>query len=233
MLRKIRKIIQTVFPMTCIFCGDYTELPRPLCSPCEVDLPWITKGCYKCAYPIESELITLFCAACQIEPNPITRTFALFHYQHPINSLIAKLKFHHQLMFAKLFGDLLTDALKHGYLYDSSYPTVIIPMPLHPKRLRERGFNQALEIARPISKKLNIPIDYRSCERIIHTETQSSLKSPNLRLHNVKNAFLVKPFHANHVLIIDDVMTTGYTARAIASELVKRSVRVDLACCAR
>ena len=226
--------IDTLFPITCIFCGNQTEQKLPLCGGCEVDLPWITQCCRQCAIPLNtSESAELLCPQCQLNPPPFERTWALFHYQHPINCLITQLKFQHKLLYAKLFGLLLANFLRYAYQDDPSHPSLIIPMPLHTKRLRERGFNQALEIARPIAKELQIPLDYKRCQRIRYTDSQSSLKTAKQRAKNVKTAFIAESINAPHVLIIDDVITTGSTVKELSSVLSRQTIRVDVACCAR
>jgi ComF family protein len=118
--------------------------------------------------------------------------------------------------------------------HNQPLPSLIIPVPLHPKRLRERGFNQALEIAKPISKKLKIPIDKKSCYRIRHTAAQSGLSQSD-RLKNLANAFeMKKPLIAKHIALIDDVMTTGQTLMELANLLYKNGVeKIDIWCCAK
>jgi len=108
-------------------------------------------------------------------------------------------------------------------------PEIIIPVPLHRTRLRERGFNQALEIARPIARSLSIPVDYKSCERVRKTSAQSLLPAAERR-KNIKGAFRVtRPIAARHVAILDDVMTTGHTVQELAATLRKAGVeRIDV-----
>lgn len=228
-------MLNLFFPLTCIFCGNKTDQTLALCDGCEIDLPWITHSCLQCAIPLPaSNNLELRCPACLQNPPPFERAFALFHYQHPISAIITQLKFYHQLLYAKLFGLLLAKYLQHAYEKDSSYPSIVIPMPLHKKRLRERGFNQALEIARPFSKNLQIPIDYKLSQRIRETKSQSSQRSVYARFINVKNAFSSTNMKGQHLLIIDDVITTGATVRELAKELNRQGAsRVDVACCAR
>ncbi len=113
-------------------------------------------------------------------------------------------------------------------------PDLIIPVPLHPKRTRERGFNQALELARPVAKSLEIPIDYHSLHRIRHTPKQANLTASQ-RHENLKNSFHIrKKIKVPHVVLFDDVMTTGTTVGLLAEELIKNGVkRVDIWICAR
>lgn len=156
--------------------------------------------------------------------------FALFHYQAPISALIAKLKFHGDLSIAKLLSQYWID-----YLADlPSRPALIIPVPLHYQRLKERGFNQALEIAKPIGKYFQIPVDTHSCIRIKNTKPQSSLPAKK-RMHNVNNAFgLSHAIAAKHVAVLDDVVTTGNTISEISALLKKTGVeQIDIWCCAR
>jgi ComF family protein len=115
-----------------------------------------------------------------------------------------------------------------------SLPRVIIPVPLHAKRLKERGFNQALELSKPISRALKIPIDHWSCTRVLPTLPQTNL-SRSQRKKNVRHVFKVATtLHAHHVCLVDDVLTTGYTALSLSKALFKAGVQsIDVWCCAR
>lgn len=119
-------------------------------------------------------------------------------------------------------------------LSDDKKPSYIIPVPLHRKRLRVRGFNQALELARPVAKALNIPIELHACQRIKHTLAQAELKQSQ-RKKNLKNAFATcKTWQVDHVVIIDDVVTTGSTINALKTVLYQAGVKkVDTWCLAR
>lgn len=119
-------------------------------------------------------------------------------------------------------------------------PQIIIPIPLHPRRLRQRGFNQALEIAKPIAKKFHVPLDTAHCQRVRYTEAQTQIPAEH-RGSNVKNAFVVdKKFfcgensNISHVAIMDDVVTTGHTVNELSRALRKAGVKtIDVWCCAR
>jgi ComF family protein len=156
----------------------------------------------------------------------------LFTYSFPIDHMVTQLKFHGKLVYAKLFGQLLTKKIIQHYS-TNPLPTLIIPVPLHRKRLQERGFNQAFEISKPIGKMLKIKIDVSSCIRKKHTVAQSSLDAVE-RKKNIKNCFeLIKPLTANHIAIIDDVVTTGETTREFSAMLKNHGVKkIDLWCCA-
>ena len=119
-----------------------------------------------------------------------------------------------------------------GGIIDSR-PDVLIPIPLHPDRLRERGFNQAMELARPIAKHLGLHLDPHNCVRQQTTAPQSDL-SRKERIKNVKGAFEVLKPVSGHVVIIDDVMTTGSTAHEFAKTLLQAGASsVDVWVCAR
>lgn len=164
-------------------------------------------------------------------PPPITQTIALFHYQQPIISLITKLKFRQKIIYARALGDVLG-----RQIIDSRavLPELIIPVPLHKKRLIIRGFNQAAEIAKPISRLLNIPVDLSNVIRIKNTSPQT-LTAASKRKANVKDAFAVKKdFFVRHVALVDDVITTFNTLSELAAVLLKQGVeRVDAWCIAK
>ncbi len=171
----------------------------------------------------------ILCGKCQATPADFQNTYAPFLYQDIMRLLISELKFNHQYKNARLLGQLFTQSFEHSPL-----PQCIIPVPLHKKRYRKRGFNQSVEIAKTIGKELTIPVDTYLCIRHKDTAHQVGL-SPKARHKNVKGAFSVtqkNPY--THIAILDDVMTTGSTMREVASVLKKSGVsRIDLWVCAR
>lgn len=197
------------------------------------ELPHLTESCRQCANPIE-HINAIWCANCLREPPFFDYSYSLFHYAHPLDFLISQLKFQQQLNVAIILGNLLAPYLYQKYLLFGRFPDALIPVPLHPKRLQERGFNQAVEIAKPIAKKLKIPIDYFSLNRSKYTEAQSIL-STKLRKQNVYNAFSSNQnYHNQHLLLIDDVITTAATVGEIAKLLKKQGARqIDVASLAR
>lgn len=228
-----KKFIHSFFPYTCIFCNARTKQEIDLCDECENDLPKILHTCFTCGMPItQNQEEKLICGDCQKNPPYYQRTYTAFHYEKPISILITHLKFHHKLLYAKILGKLFIKKFSEDIEKDP--PEIIIPLPLHYKRLKERGFNQSLEIAREISKSLKIPFDIKHCYRIKATVPQSEI-SAKLREDNIKNAFTVsEKFHAKHVAIFDDVVTTGNTVREFAKVLRKNGVeKIDVWCCAR
>lgn len=164
------------------------------------------------------------------------RTFVLFPYDPPIPQFIFALKFHHQLYYANTFGQLFLSRISKVWYKNQALPDMIIPVPLHRKRLRERGFNQSLEIAKFISKSLNIPLDIHGVKRIKNTQAQSGLKLAS-RKQNLERAFTtVQKNRYAHltIAILDDVMTTGYTVRSLAQTLkMNGAEKIHVWCCAR
>jgi ComF family protein len=198
------------------------------------ELPVLKPGCLSCANVLSLENSHSFCGECLQKKPPFDITHGLFHYQPPIPKLILDLKFHHALTHARLFGELLAEKIIQEWYQENAFPTAIIPMPLHVSRLKERGFNQALEIARPIAKALNIPLTIHDVVRIRPTLPQATL-SADSRKQNVKNAFLIKKSLENqHVAVVDDVITTGNTIREFCRALKKAGAgKISVWCCAR
>ncbi len=160
----------------------------------------------------------------------LTFHHAPFLYQGAIRHLITTLKFNADFKNARLLGLLLSEYLNST----AEKPELLIPMPLHNARYRQRGFNQTIEIARTVSTQLKIPLEINTCLRDRDTPHQTAL-SAKQRRKNIKNAFsITKTIHAKHVAILDDVMTTGSTAHELARVLKKAGVgRVDVWVCAR
>lgn len=227
------RIKNWLLPGACILCGTKV-LDLDLCFACNNDLPWLSSTCNQCALPLGDSCTTETCGSCLKQPPPFDRTLALFAYQAPISKLITALKFNNKLVYARLFAGLLLQRLNDFYAQEP-LPECIIPMPLHPQRLQERGFNQAFELSRTIAKNLKIPIDLNNCQRIKKTLAQTAL-SAKQRKENLKNAFSIKKAIAcfEHVAIVDDVMTTRQTVTEFSKSLRANGIkRIDVWCCAR
>ncbi len=153
-------------------------------------------------------------------PPVFSATVAALNYTFPVDVLIHALKYRMQLTMAPILAKLLVDRLKT--ISTKEFPDAIIPMPLHPRRLYERGFNQALEISRHISKQLNIELLPEACMRVKDTLPQTELPW-KMRNSNVKNAFDgTMNLSGMHLAVVDDVMTTGSTLDSLASQLHKQ-----------
>ena len=217
-----------LFPPVCSLCGSPGEGGRDLCRGCAGDLPLVEVACLRCGAPLPMAGV---CGRCQRRPPAFDRAVAVCHYQPPLDALIKRLKFNGDLHLARLLGELLADRLS-GEL--STVPEAIVPVPLHSRRLRERGFNQALELARPIARRLRLALDWRHVVRHRATDPQSDLPA-KLRSRNIRGAFAVQPgFSAQSVAIVDDVMTTGHTANELAATLRRAGVAdISVWVCAR
>ncbi len=219
------------FPPNCIFCNQDGIEHMDICRECLKDLPINNYACHHCGIPMNpSPIDPPICGQCLSTPTIINSTIAPYRYQSQIAYLVKSLKYNSQYKNARLLGQLFCKRLPPL----NTYPESLIPVPLHPKRYRQRRFNQSYEIARTISKTLNIPIDQEICKRTRNTEKQSKL-SAKQRQKNVKQAFATtKTVPYNHVALIDDAMTTGNTVKEIARVLNKAGVeRVDVWVCAR
>lgn len=207
---------------TCPLCS--TPSPKFICKTCSEMLPTITHQCYQCGLPLssnETNATTLRCGQCLQSPPHFDVCISPFHYALPINQFITQLKFRQQLHYANILSELLISKIEQ---HSENLPECIIPVPLHRTRLRQRGFNQAIEIARPIAKKYGIRLDTSSCTRVISTPPQME-QNKKTRQKNIRNAFEVSSeFHSKHIAIVDDVMTTGHTLNELSRVLRNQGV---------
>lgn len=207
-----------LFPSQCRLCGVATGTALKMCPRCLADSPWIRNACQQCSAPLPVLAEDSHCGHCQKRPPAFDTTTALFHYRPPVDYLIKQLKFANELAIIPLLSALMSARLTTRA---APLPSLLVPVPLHRTRLRERGFNQSTELARRVGRELGIRSDHRLCTRNRDTRPQSLL-SPNARRLNLRNAFSVqrRPIPA-HVAIIDDVMTTGHTSNELARVLRK------------
>ena len=210
-------------PPLCTLCDQPRETALPLCPHCQASLQPVRHACPQCGNPLPATTPPgLRCGACLDTPPYFDRVIAPFHYQPPLSNLITAYKFKQRLVHARLFAALLTTAIRRTH---SVLPEIIVPVPLHPTRQRERGYNQALEIARLLGKQLNIAVDKKCIQRIRATQPQSDLDAHD-RSRNVRGAFVLRdalPYQ--HIALVDDVLTTGSTVNEIA-RLIKKNANV-------
>jgi ComF family protein len=226
-----KKMALWLLPPTCILCKHPADRVQDLCSSCLNELPILPQGCKSCAKTLWAG--ATLCGDCQKSPPAFDLLFALYAYQPPITKWIMELKFQEKLIYARVLGELLAETIKNRWYNNTPLPQCIIPIPLHTKRLQERGYNQALEIAKTLAKSLNIPIN-NAASRIKFTQPQARLRR-NERAKNVKNAFKINKQIANlHIAVVDDVITTGQTLQAFCLALKKAGAkRIDVWCCAK
>lgn len=216
------------FPLNqhCLLCADFNGGNIGLCAACLNDLPWHdTPHCPQCALPSNGEI----CGNCLKNPPFFDKTQAVLRYDFPADALIQGLKYRHSLHLAATFSHLLLNHLLHQPSVDLPAVDLIIPMPMHPQRLKERGFNQALEIARLLAKDLHIPLDYQSCIRTKYTPPQASLPLKE-RVKNMRGVFdCSKNLSGLKVAVVDDVMTSGASLNALA-KMLKKAGAAEVEC---
>ena len=226
-------------PRCCIVCGCVTCQPLALCDDCCSDLPWFSSDdrfCQHCGISLSAADSTSSCGKCLQQPPAFDSCNTVFPYRTPIRELLQRFKFHAGLNEGAALGTLLANRFAEFYR-STSLPRLIIPVPLHHRRLRERGFNQALELARPIVQRCGIECSRQQLRRQRYTEPQYSLKLRQ-RQGNLANAFALAeplPVHClTHVAIVDDVVTTGATVSALARTLrLQGAQRIDVWAVAR
>lgn len=221
-----------LIPPTCVLCGAPGSAGLDLCAACRDELPRNRPACPRCALPLPAGMTPgTPCGACQHLPPPQTIAFVPYLYRDTIRALIAGAKFRGRLNLARLLGLCLAYSAREAGV---ARPDLILPVPLHPQRLQTRGYNQALEMARALSKELGIPVDAETCVRLRAITPQEGLEK-EARRRNVRGAFgVTAPIRVQHVALLDDVVTTGSTAAEVATTLLQAGAkRVDLWAVAR
>lgn len=200
----------------CLLCSRPIRSERELCDACARDLPWNRHACPRCALPVPAETVAALCGACLRSPPLWDSAASPLVYEWPLDQLLQRFKFNGDLATGRLLGELLAEFVAS---LPMARPDLLVPMPLHNARLRERGFNQALELARPVSRRLQLCLDARTCLRRKNTAVQSKLDARERR-RNLRDAFEVRTsLQGVHVAVLDDVVTTGATAAALSQAL--------------
>lgn len=212
-----------VLPSICLLCNNNAHRLLPLCDYCEKTLPFLPKGCRYCALPLPDTVQEPICGACLLKNPSYDEIYALFEYTYPLTFLITGLKFANQWLNAPTLGALMATSLEKRYA-NKPKPQGIIPIPLHTQRLRERGYNQSLELARPLSKLLKIPLLKHAAQRQKPTLPQTKI-SLSKRFTNLKNAFSYSPPLPEYVAVVDDVFTTGHTLHTFCNGLKANGVK--------
>jgi ComF family protein len=218
----------------CLLCDELADGAAPICMACETDLPWLGDHCLSCALPLPAAGLT--CGQCLKQPPAFEKVVAPWTYSFPVDSLITRFKHSAKWPFGHLLAELLTQALQHRFADDLPVPDALVPVPLAPKRLRQRGFNQAAMLARWLSVHLGLPSDEQLLSRPQDTSAQQNLNAVARKM-NLRHAFVLTPggsVKGRHLALVDDVLTTGATAQALARLLMDAgAARVDVYCLAR
>lgn len=197
-----RRLYSKLLPTPCLLCGLPTA-GAALCDDCIADLPLLGPACPRCAQPLPGPGP---CGRCLQSPPPQDACFCLLRYQGTARRCVTAFKFRRQLQLAKLFADMMAARLRER----ESLPQCLTPIPLHPRRLRSRGYNQARLLSGLLADSLSIA-RRDLLVRTRHTPPQASLPVA-ARRRNIRRAFRCTQDRVPaHVAIIDDVMTSGQT----------------------
>ena len=209
---------QLLSPALCLGCAHQLKAGQFFCTACITELSLFNNPCSLCG--LENQTSRDHCAACLHKPPGWQKLVAPLIYQGLARDLLIQLKFAQSLHLAtSLVGSLI-----HHFEADKPAPEVLLPVPLHRKRLLDRGYNQAFEIARALAQLLDIPVDTRALCRTRDTDSQSGL-SASQRQKNIRNAFVYQPTRPwSHVAVVDDIVTTGSTANEITRTLHRGGV---------
>jgi ComF family protein len=216
MRRGLDRIGAWLMPPLCLLCDDAGLIqgqgqrnggPIDLCAGCLSDFPALRAE----ALPLLAGIDAVCCP---------------WRFEYPVDELVRALKFHGERCNARLLGTLLAIERER---WPAALPALVVPVPLHPRRLVERGYNQAAELARYAARHLGLPLAPRLLERRRDTAGQTQLDSA-ARAANVAGAFAARqPLAGAHVALVDDVLTTGSTARAAAAALrTAGAARIEL-----
>lgn len=207
------------------FKNKYSGIGEKLvCEHCRFQLPVCINNCFTCGLPLHDTLTGSSdhqtCGQCLISSPVFSRLISAFHYEAPINHFITQLKFSAQFQLLPIMVDFLVKKLIDAY-QNEPFPEALVAIPLHPKKQRTRGFNQAGLIANRLSKQLNIPVIDRGIERIKLTRAQSGLDAKE-RKENIKGAFRTSAQLPNYIAVVDDVITTGLTVSEFTSTVLSQ-----------
>lgn len=219
-----------LWPGRCLVCEEEAGEAIDLCERCVAGLPWLGPACLRCAMPLPfAHPPGAACGACQATPPPLDQVHAAYLYAAPLDRLVPRFKFHRDLAAGRLLSQLMAERFE-----PLPRPEALVPVPLHRARLRQRGYDQALELARPLAQVLGVPLRPGLLRRVRATAAQSELDR-EARSRNLRDAFRASSAAMpRRVVLVDDVMTTGATLHAAARALRRAGVeRVDAWVCAR
>ena len=234
----MKALLNFFFPPRCLLCGESQGLlvDCHLCAPCSHDFSLNLSPCGRCGVPmpLDTQIANRgLCGQCLVSAPAFDYCWSPFIYAQPLEWMIHQFKFNAKLIYSPVLSSLMIQQLPMA-LRESSRADAIIPMPLHSKRLKQRGFNQSLLLARPLARALNIKIDCESGQRVRNTEHQTG-KSAKVRRQNIKGAFHFDNKQGyEHLIIFDDVVTTGSSVSEFSKVLKQSGVkRVDVYSLAR
>ncbi|MCC5885683.1 MAG: ComF family protein [Gammaproteobacteria bacterium] len=208
-------------PGRCVLCGLASHRQRDLCDVCEADLPALLDPCPRCALPLASGVSGL-CGPCLLRPPRYLSLTAACSYQDPADLLVQALKFRRLRPAARVMAEVMYERLPATSLPREAW---LLPVPLHPWRQWQRGFNQSVLIAQELARLGGWRMLSRAVRRRRATRPQSGLNRAGRR-RNLANAFEARPGRVpEQVIIVDDVVTTGTTLDALTRTLLRAGAR--------
>jgi Predicted amidophosphoribosyltransferases len=208
-----------LWPGHCVVCQKASGLRRDLCLTCEQTLSTVEDPCVGCALPLPpGHPPDRRCGRCASGRRPIYRAVAPFTWQPPVSALVSGYKYHDQLQHGRVLAELLVEVLRESYR-PQELPQLLLPVPLHPRRLRDRGYNQALVLARQLGEGLGIAVTATALQRVRDTPPQQGLRKAE-RKRNLRGAFALAEPDAfvglSRIALVDDVLTTMSTVETLA-----------------
>jgi ComF family protein len=228
-VRAWRGGVDRLLPASCLACGGPGAGGRALCAPCAAELPWNRCACPRCALPLPQPAPA--CGRCLRRSPPFAAAIAPLLYADPVDRWLGGLKFRNALAAGGLLSALLAEALAAA---PALAVDAVLPVPLHRRRLRERGYNQALELLRPLARRQGWALRPTLLARERDTPHQIGLDA-GTRRRNLRGAFRADPAVAGlRLLLFDDVVTTGSTLAEASRELLRAgAVEVQVLAVAR
>jgi competence protein ComFC len=225
----LQAAVSLLYPATCTVCGKHVGVGEYLCDGCEAKIVRIVPPfCETCSEPFEGSINTAFtCANCAHRSIDFNTAVAAYRGRGIVRDVIHEFKYNRQIHLRHLVARWLRAALDDERLRDCRFD-VIVPVPLHPARQRERGFNQASELADLLSAHTSIPCS-PLLKRIRYTTTQTALDRSE-RMENLHNAFRLRKnadVRGLRVLLVDDILTTGSTLNECA-RVLKRAGAISV-----
>ncbi|MGI3131652.1 ComF family protein [Halopseudomonas pachastrellae] len=233
---QVYKWIKNNLLQPCLLCLSATEAQHDgICHACLTDLPWQQGCCERCALPLPHS--SSLCGRCLKSPPAFCRAVVPMLYRFPLDALIPAFKYHRHNRYGWLLAQLLAEHLQQQLAEpEALIPDLLLPVPMHPRRQAQRGYNQAFELARDLAKTLELPCRADLLQRVRQTTAQEGLDAA-ARRRNLRGAFTCpKPeqLEGQHLALIDDVMTTGATLNEASRTLLAAgAASVQVWCVAR
>lgn len=229
MKKNLKRLLSHLkFPAICSLCNQYHTKSSSVCSDCLDCFTLLGPACRFCALPLPDDSF-LVCGTCTQKKPSFDTVFVRYRFEEPLRTLLHQLKYRESLYLIPLIAQLMLMEVPVPIQNTNCF----IPVPMHPKRLRQRGFNHAGELTKYLATRLKRPYALFDCKKIRHTQAQAVL-SRKERIQNLKGAFHSNLKMYQRVTIVDDLLTTGSTANELVDTLKKQGIsEVNVWCAAR